>query len=355
MKEQTSTVQKTKSDVIDVAFGVPAYMQEYWDFIQKMFPNDSVAKLNQGMNYGHAVPQEGLVSAIKKLHAHAGNAETKDYTVVVGVGASQMISAAGYALSTVGLKQVLVKPPYWGRIPLLLNMGANMAGQQDNIARESISDPAAWVYFATSPNNPDGKDQDPAGKMSVVDMCYAWPQYQACYKKSHDVMIFGLSKATGHAGVRVGWALVKDEKFAALMKSYVEQSTCGVPEDSQSHATRVIESVLMAPKKTMPDCFSFGKDKLKKRWTQFIGAAEKCKDFKVLNKTGMFAWCESRLDIFYGIDEAMELMYGLKVSPSINLGLDYSAKNFRINLGCSDANFAAMIKALNNGSKITKT
>lgn len=65
------------------------------------------------------------------------------------------------------------------------------------------------IEFVTSPNNPDGLLkkavlEGPHAK-AINDHAYFWPHYTAIPAPAdEDVMIFSLSKLTGHAGSRFG-------------------------------------------------------------------------------------------------------------------------------------------------------
>lgn len=68
----------------------------------------------------------------------------------------------------------------------------------------------AYVELVTSPNNPDGLLRQPvlnkAGGMVIYDLAYYWPQYTAITSSlDHPIMIFTLSKCSGHAGSRIGY------------------------------------------------------------------------------------------------------------------------------------------------------
>ena len=66
-----------------------------------------------------------------------------------------------------------------------------------------------FIEFVTSPNNPDGKLkkavlQGPHVK-TIHDHAYYWPHFTAIPAPAdEDLMIFTLSKLTGHAGTRLG-------------------------------------------------------------------------------------------------------------------------------------------------------
>lgn len=334
------TVEATMNKpVVDVSFGIPGYMREFWRAYADLTDIKTEIEIDHGMSYNFAKTWHLLETHIIALHNDVGNAETEGCRVILGNGASQIVSAVAYAAQKMHLNQILLEKPYWGRLKFLLSIGVGAVGNHPDTAvkhhKALITSP--WFKFAVSPNNPDGATQEPEGPLSIVDMCYYWPQYtDKIEKKAHDVMIFGLSKATGHAGTRVGWALVKDKKFAALMREYIELSTCGVSNDAQKRAKTVITSA------RKNDCFKFAKETLRTRWAAFKAVAANA-PFKVLNDNGMFAWCQLKEDEVFA-EQFMLDTYGLKVIAGSYFGA--TNREFRINLGCDDYEFHNMIGAL---------
>ena len=66
------------------------------------------------------------------------------------------------------------------------------------------------VEFVTSPNNPDGKLNravlEGTYAKSIYDHAYYWPHFTPILAPSdEDLMIFTISKLTGHAGSRFGY------------------------------------------------------------------------------------------------------------------------------------------------------
>lgn len=66
-----------------------------------------------------------------------------------------------------------------------------------------------YIEVVTTPNNPDGRLREAVvnkkGGVVICDLAYYWPQYTPITAPAdYDVMLFTLSKATGHAGSRVG-------------------------------------------------------------------------------------------------------------------------------------------------------
>lgn len=66
-----------------------------------------------------------------------------------------------------------------------------------------------FIEFVTYPNNPDGKLtkavlEGPNAK-AIFDHIYYWPHYTAISAPANnDIMLFSISKSTGHAGSRFG-------------------------------------------------------------------------------------------------------------------------------------------------------
>eukprot|EP01051_Picozoa_sp_SAG22_P022673 SAG22_NODE_5523_length_999_cov_1.715556_1_plen_78_part_00 len=56
---------------------------------------------------------------------------------------------------------------------------------------------------------------------AVYDRAYYWPHFTPVQPASDEIGLYTLSKLTGHAGTRIGWALVKDEAVAARMAAWI--------------------------------------------------------------------------------------------------------------------------------------
>lgn len=72
-----------------------------------------------------------------------------------------------------------------------------------------INDGEEVIEFVTSPNNPDGKLKkavlEGPNVKTIYDHAYYWPHFSAIPAPAdEDLMIFTLSKLTGHAGSRFG-------------------------------------------------------------------------------------------------------------------------------------------------------
>jgi L-tryptophan--pyruvate aminotransferase len=348
MNEQTSTPQKLKApqnqrSELDLTIGNPIFMQEYWDTVAKYY-NGAMGMLkmhpNERMSYNYAQNNEKLKHAIADVHKQCGNAETSGYAIILGNGASQLVAAAAYAMSDVA-PHITYNTPCWPRIKFLLRHGI-AANSHMILPRVSQYIEGDSCELVVKPNNPDNSiNERPYGmgiKWKIHDLCYNWPQYSKVYKAAEQIMIFGLAKATGHAGTRLGWALVKNPEVAGKMRQYVELTTSGVSEEAQQRAYIVLDTTLRLQKDSFTSCFDYAKHELDGRWSAISKLATKNK-FTITNNSGMFAWC--KLDDGVTADE-IEKELGLKVLRGEAFG-DQFTNYFRLSMGSATSTFAALV------------
>merc|ERR1711916_94029 len=109
-------------------------------------------------------------------------------------------------------------------------------------------DPETVIEFVTVPNNPTGIHRTPFYNhtgYTVYDMVYNWPSLtNVTDNVDHDIMLFSLSKLSGHAGSRVGWAIVSDPEVAANMAAFVGAVAITTSIDSRYRAMRIINSIV---------------------------------------------------------------------------------------------------------------
>ncbi|KAK7265653.1 hypothetical protein RJT34_33276 [Clitoria ternatea] len=187
---------------------------------------------------------------VVRLHQVVGNAVTEDRHIVVGTGSSQLILAALYALSSPDAAEpisVVSAAPYYSSYPSMVDYQKSRLYKWAGDA-ESFNKDGPYIELVTSPNNPDGLLRRSVVNRSqgllIHDLAYYWPQYTPITSPSdHDLSLFTVSKSTGHAGMRIGWALVKDRKVAEKMTRFIELNTIGVSKDSQLRAAKVLKAV----------------------------------------------------------------------------------------------------------------
>jgi L-tryptophan--pyruvate aminotransferase len=314
-------------DKVDLAIGNPEFYKEYWEFRSahplKLLPEEEMSYLKEG-----ALPD--LKFWIKMLHAEVQNADIHDKHIVVGNGATQLLFAAMAAFP--GPMPFYWDSPYWFRIPAMVNMAWHYQAKREDAVGQIL----------TIPNNPTNDiNQKPihgdTHPYNIYDMCYNWPQYgNMVLGASHPLMIFSFAKITGHAGSRIGWALVSDKTVAENMTRYIEYTTGGVSRESQRRTIQLIQDILptgMPPQ--IEGLFFWAKRELKGRWKELLSLQNL--PFKILNTSGMFGWCEIKSG-FTREDLPFTFMPGEQCGGTV--------ENFRINMGVRKDVFNEFIDSL---------
>ena len=213
--------------------------------------------------------QEVLEAAIRATHRMIGNVENiDDYQIVLSPGSGALIPAIMYAVSqqngSPGVSiEVTSEVPYYSGYPSAVRGEDNPKFNwvEPNVAGRSGR---PVVEFITSPNNPDGtvRTQTVPGSFAVYDRAYWWPHFTPIQPANDDIMMFTLSKLTGHAGSRVGWALVKDPDLAARIK----RKTGSLSHDAQLRAATLLQYAVT----TRGGPILYGMEQMDYRWDRFI-------------------------------------------------------------------------------------
>ncbi|RCV15986.1 hypothetical protein SETIT_3G100500v2 [Setaria italica] len=310
---------------------------------------------------------------VRRLHRVVGNAVVDGYHLVVGTGATQLYQAAMYALSSParGDKPVpVVSPaPYYSSYPpqtdLQLSGFYRWAGDASTFAGGEC------IELVCSPNNPDGAVRESvmssaAGAKPIHDLVYYWPQYTPITgRAAHDIMLFTVSKITGHAGTRLGWALVKDREVAKKMVYFVDRSTIGVSKDSQLRATKILSVVSDAYEAppagdggaAVPRLFDFARRRMEERWRTLratvaasgaFSLPEEIAGYCDFNKQTVaacpaFAWlrCEKE-----DVEDCAEFLAGHKIVARGGKQFGGDARCVRINMLDRDQVFDMLVQRL---------
>ncbi|KAJ4829532.1 Tryptophan aminotransferase- protein 2, partial [Turnera subulata] len=159
------------------------------------------------------------------------------------------LQAALYALSPQDAQEpisVVSAAPYYSAYPALVDcLKSGIHKWAGDAAKFNKDGP--FIELITSPNNPDGYNRGPAvhrtGGKLFHDLAYYWPQYAAISSSAdHEIMLFTVSKSTGHAGMRIGLGITYSH-VARKMVKFIELSTIGVSKDSQLRAASVLKVV----------------------------------------------------------------------------------------------------------------
>lgn len=186
-----------------------------------------------------------------RLHKLVGNAVTQDRFIVVGAGSTQLIQAVFYATSPLNASEpvsVVSAAPYYSSYPLFAKYLKSGLYEWGGDAHKFKGN-KPYIEIVTSPNNPDGSIRkavvnDKQAGILIHDLAYYWPQYTSISSPAdHDIMLFTVSKCTGHAGTRLGWALVKDEEIVKKMMEFMIINTIGVSKESQVRGAKILQVV----------------------------------------------------------------------------------------------------------------
>lgn len=168
-----------------------------------------------------------------------------------------------------------------------------------------------FIEFVTSPNNPDGKLSKPVlqglSVKRIFDHAYYWPHFTAIpHASDEDLMIFTLSKLTGHAGSRFGyslqnllpghvnntkyasyiscvgsccrWALIKDENLYNRMTMFISLNSMSISRDAQLRALKLVKVALQERGRNL---FTYGYEKMKYRWDKISEVFSSSKRFSL--------------------------------------------------------------------------
>ncbi|KAK9276991.1 hypothetical protein L1049_006530 [Liquidambar formosana] len=262
-----TTVNLSSDSVVNLDHGDPTMFESYW---RKMGDKCTVVISGcQSLSYFSDMGnfcwflEPALADAIKRLHRVVGNAVLEDRHLVVGTGSTQLYQAALYALSPPdepNPTSVVSAVPYYSsyvEVTEYLRSGLyKWAGDARSFDKDG-----PYIELVTSPNNPDGVIRQPVVKR--------------------------VSKSTGHAGSRIGWALVKDEGVARKMSKFIELNTIGVSKESQIRAAMIIGAISDGYKQfgttdseEQHYFFEYGQSLMAKRWEKLRA---------VVKSTGIFS------------------------------------------------------------------
>ncbi|MCE5166956.1 hypothetical protein HAX54_031108, partial [Datura stramonium] len=256
---------------VDADSGNPMFLEPFW----KQNAGSSGIMVAGWHRMGYEFEDGSLISkqlenVIHKLHESVGNANTSNKYILFGVGSTQLLNAAVYALSHTAYSSVIASAPYYpvykSQTELLDSKKYKFSGDTSSWINKTRRN--NFIEFVTCPNNPDGHLNKAVlqGKFArhIYDLAYYWPHYTPIPSPmDEELMLFTLSKLTGHAGSRFGWAIVKDKGVYEKMVEYIDLNTYGVPRETQLRALKLLNVVLQGDRREM---FLFAHTTMKSRW-----------------------------------------------------------------------------------------
>lgn len=176
---------------------------------------------------------------------------------VATVGAKQGVYAALTVAKQRGCRRVGMRDPAW---PPLVH-----AAQQIGL-EVVLCEPTAGrfdCFLLVSPNNPDGRIHTPDeletieaylradGKFLIHDAAYACKPYtHAPLAPVGDVQLVSVSKRFGLSGLRVGWAVARDEDVVSELQDAVETMSAGVCGTAQGAVAKLLRRLRLNPRLT---------------------------------------------------------------------------------------------------------
>ncbi|KAG7954496.1 hypothetical protein I3843_11G021800 [Carya illinoinensis] len=314
--------------IINLARGDPIMFERYWrqmgDRATVVIPGwQYISYFSDVTNICWFLEPE-FAKEVVRVHRVVGNAVTEGRHIVVGTGSSQLYLAALFALSPHNASEpisVVSQAPYYSSYPSMTDCLKSGLYKWVGDA-QSFNKEGPYIELVTSPNNPDGNVRRSVVNKSdgilVHDLAYYWPQYTPISSPvDHEIMLFTVSKSTGHAGMRIGWALVKDQEVARRMTTFIELNTIGVSKDSQLRAAKVLKAVSDSSEHAAGNLeeeesfFEFSYLLLAERWKLLRKAVEHSGSFSLpefppafctfLNRVSepqpAFAWMKCEVDI----------------------------------------------------------
>lgn len=218
------------TDYFDLAVGEPVFLQEIIPFknYDSFYSRFNGHGVKNELGYPLLSGQPDLIEQIHKYHRH------KYKYAVVANGAKQCLSAVFYAYSRLGRRMVEHEAPYWPSFPTLSEL-CNLEFTGSCGGSRSLN----RVRVITSPNNPDGVEND--NWCDVWDAAYGSDLYGKTKEPDHEVAIFSSSKLLGLSSFRVGWLCTDNPEIFKYASEYVEKTTSGVCVTSQNHLTMVLQ------------------------------------------------------------------------------------------------------------------
>ncbi|KAK4775341.1 hypothetical protein SAY86_010276 [Trapa natans] len=269
--------------------GDPLYMEEFWK--ERAARSAVVVSAWHRMSYSYSFTEEyfrvseELEKHIRMLHDVAGNAVTGGKYIICGAGATQLLNAAVHALSpqdpsSGSPASVVASAPYYKVYQTQTEFFESKNFMFDGEAsvwtdiKETTVD-MNIIEFVTSPSNPEGLLKGPVlsghpNFKAIHDRAYYWPIFTPIPGPADDdLSIFTMSKLTGHAGSRFGWALVRDKEVYQRMAEYVNENTAGTSKDTQLRMLKILKVVLEDGGKEM---FEFAHGVMSGRWDRLSKA-----------------------------------------------------------------------------------
>lgn len=272
-------------DWIDLSFGEPQIVSEALFKTLNRFGDPFKMPTLQDLpkwTYQPAAGKPDLVSILEKRYSSK---------VVVCNGAKHALAAALYAFKKADLNTIWYDTPYYPANPSLVGSAG--------MTKASIEE--AQCFLVTSPNNPDGKNLSNVDLLDfrfrgrvIHDAAYYTPIYIPESQMPipiGDIQIYSASKMYGISGLRIGYAVVHNEKFYQDVVNYVELTTAGVSTASQD-IVRNIEYMFQSQPHLRDEFNTLAKENIQRSRELLKKLDPEVLEVIPSQSNSMFAWCK---------------------------------------------------------------
>lgn len=211
---------------INLQIGSPTLFEEFW---KDKTLNPVGISYNENTQYADSpswISEEDLEAILRRIFEKKFPFLSA-YKLIIGNGAGQLLQSYLFALSKEKTK-IYIETPAW----------FDYFRMAEYAHMEIVSDPLLVdSELITLVNNPDNTlRKSKTSKSKGYDACYALQQYsydETLLPHDGDAYFFSLSKLTGHASNRLGWAFVKDESLYSKISQSIDTLSTGVSRSSQ--------------------------------------------------------------------------------------------------------------------------
>ena len=352
--------EHTYKELLKLHRGV--YLMEEWWKKKNVRVNYHINEYNQYYLSG----LEELAELTRKFHHMIAPQQNWDnHLLIFGVGATQLLHAAIYALTVLHAKRSS-KPGFINATPLyfthqipgyletkdLIEAFDELSARWIPVQSAHLIDENDLVEFVTSPNNPDGALIYPVtrAKHIVHDRVNWWPCYMTDnlldFKNNKleedELSIWSLPKILSFSGSRVGYAFVKNAKVAHYMQHFIITTTHGLAVDGQIRCLTALRYLIN--KGRAHEYMDWLTAQLSARWQALTKIISQTR-LTLLNHAGPAAWVETA-------GNAQEELYDhYRIIGTYGPEYGVDDRFARLNLLCTSDQFAELIWRLQNPFK----
>jgi len=294
--ENCDTISNPISCNVDVGAGTTDMYMEFWTprrddpNLTTQIPIDfrmqyqSSALLSPSMRGSDESFGALLYNAICDLHEHMGNLNCDGKYIVLGTGSRQLFWAIRNAMEDIQQgqpKAAFVQTPYYFFYPV----GFQAFGEGGwNPSYDQMG--PQTVEVLTHPNNPDSRERLTPyyanTALAIHDLVYYWPMIcaEACPNRPYldmldeEVMVYSMSKLTGHAGSMVGYAFFKSGAVAAATYQWLYNSNLISSIDAQYRTFSIINNLVRNNFSLGDEMFNYLTAEMDRRWNVILQTLE---------------------------------------------------------------------------------